>query len=151
MPYFCTLITFYKYGAHKWRWVVCYMLMLFLILPLINLLLNVPCFSFAVDADVTVVGSGPGGYVAAIKAAQLGFKVRHLPKQTNKKITLPICFLQPCCYFDLTLTNSLIHILFWQTVCVEKNATLGGTCLNVGCIPSKVIKNCFYLDQNVCL
>lgn len=29
-----------------------------------------------VDADVTVIGSGPGGYVAAIKAAQLGFKVR---------------------------------------------------------------------------
>uniref|UniRef100_A0A8C4PD44 Dihydrolipoyl dehydrogenase, mitochondrial n=1 Tax=Dromaius novaehollandiae TaxID=8790 RepID=A0A8C4PD44_DRONO len=51
-----------------------------------------------VDADVTVIGSGPGGYVAAIKAAQLGFK----------------------------------------TVCVEKNETLGGTCLNVGCIPSKV-------------
>ena len=45
-----------------------------------------------------VVGSGPGGYVAAIKAAQLGL----------------------------------------QTVCVEKEATLGGTCPNVGCIPSKV-------------
>ncbi|NXF18686.1 DLDH protein, partial [Rhodinocichla rosea] len=63
----------------------------------------VPQRSYAdqVDADVTVIGSGPGGYVAAIKAAQLGFK----------------------------------------TVCVEKNATLGGTCLNVGCIPSKALLN----------
>lgn len=33
-------------------------------------------FCVSVDADVTVIGSGPGGYVAAIKAAQLGFKVR---------------------------------------------------------------------------
>ncbi|KAM4676730.1 dihydrolipoyl dehydrogenase, mitochondrial [Discoglossus pictus] len=55
----------------------------------------------ALEADVTVIGSGPGGYVAAIKAAQLGF----------------------------------------QTVCVEKNETLGGTCLNVGCIPSKALLN----------
>nr|XP_030727003.1 dihydrolipoyl dehydrogenase, mitochondrial isoform X3 [Globicephala melas] len=54
-----------------------------------------------IDADVTVIGSGPGGYVAAIKAAQLGFKA----------------------------------------VCVEKNETLGGTCLNVGCIPSKALLN----------
>ncbi|XP_074798558.1 dihydrolipoyl dehydrogenase, mitochondrial isoform X2 [Natator depressus] len=53
------------------------------------------------DTDITVIGSGPGGYVAAIKAAQLGFK----------------------------------------TVCVEKNETLGGTCLNVGCIPSKALLN----------
>ncbi|KAK2495600.1 hypothetical protein MC885_017799 [Smutsia gigantea] len=54
-----------------------------------------------IGADVTVIGSGPGGYVAAIKAAQLGFK----------------------------------------TVCIEKNETLGGTCLNVGCIPSKALLN----------
>lgn len=50
---------------------------------------------------MVVIGSGPGGYVAAIKAAQLGMK----------------------------------------TVCVEKNETLGGTCLNVGCIPSKALLN----------
>ena len=49
--------------------------------------------------DVVVIGSGPGGYVAAIRAAQLGLK----------------------------------------TACVEKDKTLGGTCLNVGCIPSKAL------------
>lgn len=49
--------------------------------------------------DVIVIGAGPGGYVCAIRAAQLGFKV----------------------------------------ACVEKRATLGGTCLNVGCIPSKAL------------
>jgi len=54
-------------------------------------------YSNAHDADLVVIGSGPGGYVGAIKAAQLGMK----------------------------------------TVCIEKNATCGGTCLNVGCIPSK--------------
>jgi len=53
------------------------------------------------DADLVVIGSGPGGYVGAIKAAQLGLK----------------------------------------TVCIEKNPTLGGTCLNVGCIPSKALLN----------
>ncbi|XP_059171813.1 dihydrolipoyl dehydrogenase, mitochondrial-like [Physella acuta] len=53
------------------------------------------------DTDLVVIGSGPGGYVAAIKASQLGLK----------------------------------------TVCVEKNETLGGTCLNVGCIPSKSLLN----------
>jgi dihydrolipoamide dehydrogenase len=53
------------------------------------------------DTDLVVIGSGPGGYVAAIKAAQLGL----------------------------------------NTVCVEKNNTLGGTCLNVGCIPSKALLN----------
>lgn len=49
--------------------------------------------------DVIVIGAGPGGYVCAIRAAQLGFK----------------------------------------TACVEKRGTLGGTCLNVGCIPSKAL------------
>ncbi|MGH7223372.1 MAG: dihydrolipoyl dehydrogenase [Gemmataceae bacterium] len=49
--------------------------------------------------DVLVIGAGPGGYVAAIRAAQLGMSV----------------------------------------ACVEKRATLGGTCLNVGCIPSKAL------------
>lgn len=49
--------------------------------------------------DVTIIGSGPGGYVAAIRAAQLGFK----------------------------------------TAIIEKYPTLGGTCLNVGCIPSKAL------------
>lgn len=49
--------------------------------------------------DVIVIGAGPGGYVAAIRAAQLGLK----------------------------------------TACVEKRNTLGGTCLNVGCIPSKAL------------
>ncbi|XP_031550364.1 dihydrolipoyl dehydrogenase, mitochondrial-like [Actinia tenebrosa] len=53
------------------------------------------------EVDLVVIGSGPGGYVAAIKAAQLGMK----------------------------------------TVCVEKNPSLGGTCLNVGCIPSKALLN----------
>ena len=49
--------------------------------------------------DVTVIGAGPGGYVAAIRAAQLGLK----------------------------------------TALVEKRETLGGTCLNIGCIPSKAL------------
>nr|CAI5860290.1 unnamed protein product [Callosobruchus analis] len=64
-------------------------------------------YSTTHDADIVVIGSGPGGYVAAIKAAQLGMKV-YVP---------------------------------FQTVCIEKNPTLGGTCLNVGCIPSKALLN----------
>src|SRR3954467_14206254 len=49
--------------------------------------------------DVIVIGGGPAGYVAAIRAAQLGFK----------------------------------------TACIDKRKTFGGTCLNVGCIPSKAL------------
>ena len=51
------------------------------------------------DYDVVVIGSGPGGYVAAIRLAQLGKK----------------------------------------TALIEKYNSLGGTCLNVGCIPSKAL------------
>lgn len=53
----------------------------------------------AQNYDVIVIGAGPGGYVCAIRAAQLGMKV----------------------------------------ACVERRTTLGGTCLNVGCIPSKAL------------
>jgi dihydrolipoamide dehydrogenase len=53
------------------------------------------------DYDLCVIGGGPGGYVAAIRAAQNGLK----------------------------------------TVCVEGRGALGGTCLNVGCIPSKSLLN----------
>src|ERR1700740_2728403 len=49
--------------------------------------------------DIIIIGGGPGGYVAAIRAAQLGMK----------------------------------------TACVESRDRLGGTCLNVGCIPSKAL------------
>src|SRR6202008_732558 len=49
--------------------------------------------------DLVIIGTGPGGYVCAIRAAQLGMKV----------------------------------------AVVEKNATLGGTCVNVGCMPSKAL------------
>ena len=52
-----------------------------------------------VNVDVVVIGGGPGGYVAALRAAQLGL----------------------------------------NTVCVEYDKTLGGTCVNVGCIPSKAL------------
>ncbi|MEX0908222.1 MAG: dihydrolipoyl dehydrogenase [Gemmatimonadaceae bacterium] len=51
------------------------------------------------SADVVIIGGGPGGYVAAIRAAQLGL----------------------------------------STVCVEQAKTLGGTCVNIGCIPSKAL------------
>ena len=51
--------------------------------------------------DLIVIGGGPAGYVAAIRAAQLGMTV----------------------------------------ACVDKRETLGGTCLNVGCIPSKALLN----------
>ncbi|CAH0492782.1 unnamed protein product [Peronospora farinosa] len=57
------------------------------------------------EYDLVVIGGGPGGYVAAIKAAQLGLK----------------------------------------TACIEARGTLGGTCLNVGCIPSKALLHSTHL------
>jgi dihydrolipoamide dehydrogenase len=61
------------------------------------------------EHDVVVIGGGPGGYVAAIKAAQLGLK----------------------------------------TACIEKRGSLGGTCLNVGCIPSKAMLNNSHLYHQI--
>ncbi|KAG7194182.1 dihydrolipoamide dehydrogenase precursor [Scheffersomyces spartinae] len=59
--------------------------------------------------DIVVIGGGPGGYVAAIKAAQLGY----------------------------------------DTACIEKRGKLGGTCLNVGCIPSKALLNNSHLYHQI--
>lgn len=59
------------------------------------------------EFDLVVIGGGPGGYVAAIKASQLGMKV----------------------------------------ACIEKRGALGGTCLNVGCIPSKALLNSSHLFE----
>jgi len=60
--------------------------------------------------DLVIIGAGPGGYVAAIRAAQLGMKV----------------------------------------AVVEKRATFGGTCLNVGCIPSKALLQSSHLFEEAC-
>jgi dihydrolipoamide dehydrogenase len=59
--------------------------------------------------DLVVLGSGPGGYVAAIRAAQLGFK----------------------------------------TACIEKEPALGGTCLRIGCIPSKALLDSSELFEQI--
>ena len=61
------------------------------------------------EFDLTVIGAGPGGYVAAIRAAQLGMKV----------------------------------------AVIEKRKTLGGTCLNIGCIPSKALLHASEQFENI--
>src|SRR5437868_11268223 len=61
--------------------------------------------------DLVIIGAGPGGYVAALRAAQLGMRV----------------------------------------ACIDKDRALGGTCLNVGCIPSKALldsSELYYLAKN---
>ena len=60
-----------------------------------------------VEYDLIVIGGGPGGYVAAIRAAQLGINV----------------------------------------MCIEKRKSFGGTCLNVGCIPSKTLLHSSHLYE----
>ncbi|HEY9840417.1 MAG: dihydrolipoyl dehydrogenase [Candidatus Sericytochromatia bacterium] len=62
------------------------------------------------DYDIAIIGAGPGGYVAALRAAQLGFR----------------------------------------TVLIEKYPSLGGTCLNVGCIPSKALLDSSELYHQAC-
>ena len=59
--------------------------------------------------DLVIIGGGPGGYVAAIKAGQMGLSV----------------------------------------ACVEGRGALGGTCLNVGCIPSKVATFLLYIPAAI--
>ena len=60
------------------------------------------------DCDVAVLGGGPGGYTAAIRAAQLGAKA----------------------------------------VCIEKEPELGGTCLRIGCIPTKAwVQTAFFIKE----
>src|SRR5438067_11587170 len=62
----------------------------------------------SMDVDLAVLGGGPGGYTAAIRAAQLGAKV----------------------------------------VCIEKEPELGGTCLRVGCIPTKAwVQTAYFIHQ----
>jgi dihydrolipoamide dehydrogenase len=68
---------------------------------------NMRFYSTPVETDLVVIGGGPGGYVAAIKGAQLGLKV----------------------------------------TCVEKRGALGGTCLNVGCIPSKALLHATHMYE----
>ena len=66
---------------------------------------NLPPITMSKSFDVIVIGAGPGGYIAAIRAAQLGFSVACIDEWKNDK----------------------------------GGPALGGTCTNVGCIPSKAL------------
>jgi pyruvate/2-oxoglutarate dehydrogenase complex dihydrolipoamide dehydrogenase (E3) component len=80
------------------------------------------------DKDLVIIGGGVAGYVAAIKAGQAGMKVSENRRRD----------------FEVQRANTLR-----QVTCIEKRGSLGGTCLNVGCIPSKSLLNNSHLYHQI--
>ena len=80
------------------------------------------------DKDLVIIGGGVAGYVAAIKAGQAGMKVSENRRRD----------------FEVQRANTLR-----QVTCIEKRGSLGGTCLNVGCIPSKSLLNNSHLYHHI--
>jgi dihydrolipoamide dehydrogenase len=80
------------------------------------------------DKDLVIIGGGVAGYVAAIKAGQAGMKVSENRRRD----------------FKIQRANTLR-----QVTCIEKRGSLGGTCLNVGCIPSKSLLNNSHLYHQI--
>lgn len=80
------------------------------------------------DKDLVIIGGGVAGYVAAIKAGQAGMKVSENRRRD----------------FEVLRANTLR-----QVTCIEKRGSLGGTCLNVGCIPSKSLLNNSHLYHQI--
>ena len=107
------------------------------------------------EYDVVIVGGGPGGYVAAIKASQLGLKTvraSHLPPScahararslSLRKTRAPLPHARESAgarALDRAGNPNRV-----AQACVESRGSLGGTCLNVGCIPSKALLHSSHL------